>query len=59
MLSPLRTLTNEAARTSDLPKHRGARALSLDVNGAICRSEGIDIASDVVNVKGQDSVTLG
>jgi len=63
ILPSFRTLTNEAGRTLDLPRHGAARALPLVVNGVGCgsirRGRGGDWYSQrIVKVKGEDLATL-
>ena len=67
-VTSLRTLTNEAERTLDLPKRRSRHGtspwLSMVVNGTVVvpfeeEEEGTGAASDVVKVQGEDPATPG
>jgi len=65
ILPSLRTLTNEAERTLDLPTRRSRKGQKpLVVNGVVVgpfeeEEEGTGVASDVVKVQGEDPATPG
>jgi len=65
ILPSLRTTTNEAKRTLDLPTRRSRQGKKpLVVNGVVVgpfeeEEEGTGVVSDVVKVKGEDPATPG
>ena len=64
ILPSLRTLTNEAERTLDLPTRRSRQGKPLVVNRVVVgpfeeEEEGTGVASDVVKVEGEDPATPG
>jgi len=64
ILPSLRTFTNEAERTLDLPRRRSRQGTSLWLSVVVVgpfveEEEGTGITSDVVKVKGEDLATPG
>ena len=64
ILPSLRTLTNEAERTLELPRRRSRQGWPLVVNGVVVgpfeeEEEGTGVTSDVVKVEAEDPATPG